>query len=201
MFWTECLVQRTLFAEDEYRTSSTVSELIRFAEEAFPGEDANFHRSFAFLTHQASQAFLRPLLLSYYGSIDEAKVPTVSWLEELGSLETFARSTRARECNGKATNICQSRTPAWYTSYCNSGRYADQKAQAESFWRDYMGELHCSVNARHEYEVLHHSDYARIGEGDEFRYLVPLCHACHLSINARGPKVPSAVPESVKQWL
>lgn len=101
MFWTESLIQKTLFGEDEYRSSSTVSELIRFAEEAFPDCECNFHRHVAFLTHEASQKFLRPMLTSQFGGLDNAKVPTIKWLEDLGSLETFARCTRAKEGNGK----------------------------------------------------------------------------------------------------
>jgi hypothetical protein len=201
MFWTDTLVQHTLFGEVEYQSSSTVSELIRFAEEAFPDCDCNFHRHVAFLTHQATQQFLRPLIVCGYGGLDEAKLPTLEWLESLGSLETFARSTRSREGNGKPAKLTKIGTPDWYRRYHATEHYQQVKTQAEQFWLSYMGELHCSVNARHSYEVMHHSDYARMGEADEFRYLVPLCNDCHASVSARGPRVPAAIPEGVKQWL
>jgi hypothetical protein len=201
MFWTESLMQRTLFGDPEYQSSSTVSQLIRFAQEAFPQCDCNFHRHVAFLTHQSTQQFLRPLVVCGYGSLDAAKVPTLNWLESIGSLETFARSTRASENNGKPASLVKLSTPEWYRRYHATDHYKQVKCQAEQFWQSYMGDLHCSVNARHQYEVLHHSDYARMGEADEFRYLVPLCNDCHASVSARGPRVPAAIPEGVKRWL
>jgi hypothetical protein len=93
-------------------------------------------------------------------------------------------------------------TPEWYDRYCKSARFDSMKDQASMFWREYMGgNLHCSVNARHPFEVFHHSDYGRLGEGDEFRFFIPLCHECHCGITSRGPNVPSSIPEAVKQWL
>ena len=203
MFWTDALIQKTFFGEDEFQVSSTVSQLIRFAEEAFPGCDSNFHRSVAFLTHNETQKFLRPMLVGRFGGLDEAKVPTLEWLEKIGSLETFARCTR----NGSASSeprhvgIAKRGTPSWYIDYCKSDRFEDMKQRAGLFWKEYMGEIHCSVNARHPHEVFHHSDYGRLGEADEFRFLVPLCHECHCGVTSRGPNVPSSIPESVKQWI
>lgn len=203
MFWTDALIQKTLFGEEEFQVSSTVSQLIRFAGEAFPSCDSNFHRSVAFLTHNETQRFLRPMLVNQFGGLDAAKLPTLEWLERIGSLETFARSTRngCGESNGKPVGIAKRGMPDWYVKYGKSDRFADMKARAEQFWREYMGEIHCSVNARHPYEVLHHSDYGRLGEADEFRFLVPLCNDCHCGVTSRGPNVPSSVPESVKQWI
>jgi hypothetical protein len=201
MFWTETLAQLTLFGGVEYESSSTVSELIRFAEDAFPECDSNFHRHVAFLTHEATQRFLRPMIVSTYGTLDSAKMPTLEWLESLGSLETFARSTRAKEGVTKPASLRKCTTPDWYIKYHTTDHYSQVKAQAEEFWRSYMGSPHCSVNARHEYQVLHHSDYGRMGEADEFRYLVPLCNDCHASVSARGPRIPASLPEGVKQWL
>lgn len=201
MFWTDCLVQKTMFGGDEYRTSSTISDLIAFAKEAFPEQDCNFHRTVAFLTHYSTQNFMRPILVSYFGTLDNAKVPTMEWLERLGSFETLARSTRSNSGNGNASSCTKSSTPSWYSDYGKTANYRLVKQQAEEFWTRYMGQIHCSVNARHQYEVLHHSDYGRMGEADEFRYLVPLCNDCHASISVRGPRVPAAVPEGVKRWL
>jgi len=201
MFWTECLIQRTLFGEDEYQTSSTVSQLIQFAKEAFPGCDCNFHRHVAFLTHNGTQRFLRPMIVSKSGNIDDGKVPTLEWLESLGSLETFARSTRGGNENTKPSPLQKIGPPEWYRQYHATEHYSLVKEEAERFWLGYMGKLHCSVNARHEYQVFHHSDYGRMGEADEFRYLVPLCNNCHASVSASGPRIPAAMPEGVKRWL
>jgi len=203
MFWTETLRQLTLFGQDEYVSSDTVSRLIRFAEQAFPDCDANFHRHVAFLTHSASQNFLRPMLVYQYGSVDQAKQPTLAWLDSLGSLETFARSTRASDAIGQPANLRPLRMPAWYQQYLKSDHYRSVKKEAEMFWtgRVYMGSMRCSVNARDPYEVLHHSDYGRLGEADEFRYLIPLCNRCHASVSARGPRITATMPEGVKQWI
>lgn len=203
MFWTKALVQKTMFGSDEYRVSSNIRQLIKFAEEAFPGCDSNFHRSVAFLTHNETQRFLRPMLVNQFGAVDAAKVPTLEWLDRLGSFETFARCTRNGV--GSETKCTISTTPrgvpAWYARYCKSQRFASMKDQAKMFWEEYMGTLRCSVNARDEFSVFHHSDYGRLGEADEFRYLVPLCNKCHCAVAGRGPNLPSSVPESVKQWL
>jgi hypothetical protein len=203
MFWTDALIQKTLFGEEEFQVSSTVSQLIRFASEAFPSCDSNFHRSVAFLTHNETQKFLRPMLVSRFGGLDAAKLPTLEWLERIGSLETFARCTRngAGVSGGASPGITRRGTPDWYAKYCKSDRFEDMKKRALAFWQEYMGGIHCSVNARHPYEVFHHSDYGRLGEADEFRYLIPLCHDCHCGVTGRGPNVPSSIPESVKQWI
>jgi hypothetical protein len=201
MFWTEILIQRTLFGSDEYRASSTIIQLIRFAEEAYPTEDCNFHRSVAFLTHAATQNFLLDLLVAKFGSLDAAKIPTMQWLYDLGSFETFARSTRAGVGGSSGLLHTKRRTPAWYVNYCQSDHFQLVKREAAHSWTEYMGGMRCSVNARHTFEVFHHSDYGRLGEADEFRYLVPLCNECHKGITGRGPNVPSAIPEGVKQWL
>jgi hypothetical protein len=200
MFWTETLIQKTLFDGDEILSSKTVSQLIRFAEETFPNNDSNFHRHVAFLTHYASQNFLRPMLLTQYGSLDEAKVPTLNWLESLGSLETFARSTRACNSETRPAPLAPRGLPSWYQRYLASDHYQMVKREAECFWV-HNGKVHCSINARHEYEVMHHSCYGRIGEADEFRFLVPLCHSCHASISAKGPRVSATMPEAVKKWI
>jgi len=205
MFWTEVILQLQLFEDDgKSQFSSSISRLIKFAEEAFPDCDSNFHRAVAFLTHDETQNFLMPLLICKYGSLDAAKVPTLEWLEKVGSFETFARLTR----NGAGLTVpsglaSKTRgTPAWYNSYIRSDRFTDMKRQAECFWNSFTGgALHCSVNARHDMECWHHSDYGRLGEGDEFRFLIPLCNDCHASISARGPRIPAAIPEAVKLWI
>src|SRR5690606_7777711 len=91
--------------------------------------------------------------------------------------------------------------PAWYRQYCQSDHYKEVKRRAEEAWDTYMNGLHCSVNARHPFEVMHHSDYGRIGAADEFRVLIPLCHDCHATISRRGPVVPGIMPEDVKKWI
>lgn len=204
MFWTELLIQKNFLEDvpDDYLGECTISKLIVFSEQVFPDEDANFHRRFAFLTHRETQRFLRPLLVSGYGGLDAAKLPTLDWLEGIGTFETFARSTRAKP-NGDSppARLVRRGTPSWYLNYLQSDRFQDMKKKAEDFWGEYMDGIHCSVNARDPYEVMHHSDYARLGSGDEFRYLVPLCNACHCGVTARGPNVPAAIPLGVKRWL
>lgn len=203
MFWTESLIQKTMFGDDEYRVSANISQLIKFAEEAFPRCESNFHRSVAFLTHNETQRFLRPLLVQHFGGLDAAKVPTVEWLERVGSFETFARCTRnGAGSNNKCSLTARKKTtPKWYIRYCKSDRFLSMKDQARMFWDEYMGTLRCSVNARHSFEVFHHSDYGRLGEADEFRYLIPLCNNCHCAVCGSGPNVPASIPEGVKQWL
>jgi hypothetical protein len=204
MFWTDALVQKGLFGEDHIEVSSSITRLVKFAEEAFPDCDSNFHRTVAFLTHNETQSFLRPMLVARFGSVDAAKLPTIDWLESVGSFETLARSTRngagaigPSGLAGKKRGV-----PEWYEKYLKTSRFADMKRRAESFWTEFMGgTIHCSVNARHSVECWHHSDYGRLGEGDEFRFLIPLCHACHASVTGRGPNLPSATPEGVKQWI
>lgn len=201
MFWTETLRQLGLFGDDELQGCNKVCDLVAFSKKHFPECDSNFHRQFAFLTHRASQCFLSPLLVNRFGSIDAAKVPTLDWLDSVGSLETIARSTRSG-VGGKPDGAVRTRrVPDWYTAYCHTGRYQEMKQRAEQWWLDYMGELTCSENARHEYEVMHHRDYGRVGEGDEFRFLVPKCNECHNQMRARGPALPEFVPEAVKKWL
>jgi hypothetical protein len=204
MFWTEAIIQRGLFGADEFHVSSCIARLIKFAEEEFPDCDSNFHRMLAFLTHNETQNFLRPMLLRQFGTIDAAKMPTIEWLESLGSFETFARSTRSGSGAEGPSGLTykKRRVPDWYASYVESDRFLVMKCQAKEFWHAYTCEmLHCSVNARHPVECWHHSDYGRLGEGDEFRFLIPLCNDCHASVSARGPRIPAAIPEAVKQWI
>lgn len=204
MFWTNALIQLGLFGDDEVEVSSSISRLVKFAEESFPDDDANFHRQVAFLTHNETQKFLRPMLISWFGSLDAAKVPTLKWLESVGSFETFARLTRNGSGTSGSSGLSGMRRgmPSWYEIYIKSTRFTNMKIQAQEFWNTFMGgNLHCSVNARHAVECWHHSDYGRLGEGDEFRFLIPLCDDCHASISARGPRIPAAIPEAVKQWI
>jgi hypothetical protein len=191
-----------LFGEDEVVSSSCLSRLVAFAEDQFPNCDSNFHRQFAFLSHAATVNFLSPLLVRRYGSLDDAKIPTLEWLEKVGSFETIARLTRdGKPTCSKPASLTRKGVPAWYQQYCKSDRFHEMKNRAQQFYQEFMGELHCSVNARHPFEVFHHSDYGRLGMGDEFRFLVPYCNDCHCSISARGPNVPASIPEGVKQWL
>jgi len=202
MFWTHANLQYSLIGEDCYQISSSVSRLISFAESNFPQCDNNFHRQFAFLSHDATVKFLRPMLASYYGSVDAAKLPALNWLDSVGSFETLARCTR----NGgappsKPSGIKVKGLPNWYAKYCKSDRFFDMKLRATEFYTEFMGGIRCAVNARHHFQVFHHSDYGRLGEADEFRFLVPYCNDCHCAITARGPNVPSSIPEAVKQWI
>lgn len=204
MFWTDAIIQQCLFGDDVIEVSSSISKLVKFAEELFPDCDPNFHRQVAFLTHNETQRFLRPMLVSEFGSIDAAKVPTIDWLERVGSFETFARLTRnGAGMNGPSGIGNKKRSiPEWYDRYLKSDRFADMKRQSKEVWGELMASgLHCSVNARHEVECWHHSDYGRVGEGDEFRFLIPLCDGCHQNVSARGPRVPGSIPEAVKQWI
>lgn len=202
MFWTDALIQRTLWGDPEVQASSTIRHLVAFAKEAFPKADCNMHRQVAFLTHKASQEFLSPMLRQRYGSLDAAKIPTLDWLNSVGSFETFARSTR-HSVNGSAAGpaIEMRAVPGWYRAYCGTDRFQDMKARAEQWWRDYMGDLTCSENARHEYQVMHHRDYGSLGSADEFRCLVPKCNECHEMMRLRGPSVPKIMPNEVKKWL
>lgn len=202
MFWSDHFIQKTFFDGDVIVASTCMSELMRFAKNEFPEMDSDFHRRVAFLTHEETQNFLGPMLTRRFGSIEDAKLPTLDWLESIGSFETLARLTRKKEEVEQEQVITRRKLPDWYQRYCKSTRFISMKDNAKMFWQDYFGgDLHCSVNARHEFEVFHHSDYARLGEGDEFRYLVPLCNVCHQVVSARGPRVSGAIPESVKQWL
>ena len=201
MFWTDTLIQRTMFDGDDYQSPTTIRQLITFASEAYPSADCNVHRQIAFLTHKATQNFLGPMLRMKFGSVDAAKVPTMEWLDSVGSFETFARSTRQNDGNGKPSKIERRKTPKWYSDYCKSDHFQEVKFRSIAYWKEYMGELTCSWNARHPFEVMHHRDYAMLGGGDEFRFLVPLCNGCHQALNARGPRVPGAIPEDVKRWL
>lgn len=203
MFWTIHESQQMIDGTVEVYAPETVSELVEYAKQQFPHCDCNFHRQFAFLTHRATQSFLRPMLLRQFGSIDAAKTETLAWLDALGSLETLARSTRARDGKSRPSKCKPKPMPDWYVRYLRSGRYKDAKLSALQAWQSMSGskKITCSVNARHAFEVWHHRDYARLGEGDEFRFLTPLCKDCHASISARGPRVPAEIPEGVKQWL
>lgn len=202
MFWTEVIRQRMLFEQfDEYVATERIANLIAFSEENFPENDQNFHRQFAFLTHRATQQFLAPLLRDHFGNLDSAKVPTLEWLDTLGSFETFARSTRSGNGESKPAAIKIRSTPEWYAKYCATARYRGMVSEAEHSWTTVLLRLNCAVNSRHEYQVMHHCDYGRLGEGDEFRCMIPLCNDCHASISARGPRLPAEMPEGVKQWL
>lgn len=204
MFWTDILVQLGLFGEDKTAISSSISQLVRFAEDSFPDADCNFHRMVAFLTHNETQDFLAPMLVAKFGSLDNAKVPTIEWLESVGSFETLARLTRNGAGLQRPSGLggLKRGTPSWYVQYMASQRFDDMKNRAAEFWRDFLGgQIHCSVNARHLHECWHHSDYGRLGEGDEFRFLIPLCRDCHCGVTSRGPNVPLSVPEGVKQWI
>lgn len=201
MFWTERLVQRTMFDGDEVQSPTTISQLIKFAQDAFPCADINLHRQIAFLTHKATQNFLGPMLVRSFGSIDQAKAPTMDWLECVGSFETFARSTRHNDSNTAGAPVKKREMPAWYRSYKETDRYTEMKERANAHWSEYMGEITCCVDARHKFEVMHHRDYGRIGHGDEFRFLAPFCHGCHVSFSARGPRLDAVCPEAVKRWL
>lgn len=205
MFWTKQVVQYTLDGREDPIGSDCVKQLIRKAREIF-GDDCEqeLHRQFAFLTHVATQSFLKPMLVKQYGSLDSAKVPTLDWLSDLGSLETFARSTRSDNCEGGKSSGGERRVlPAWYTKYLQTERWLETKKRAADFWMTFNMQdgLRCSINSRHECEEWHHADYGRCGEGDEFRCLVPLCNRCHGRIRIVGPAVPQNMPEGVKKWL
>lgn len=201
MFWSDHALQYTFFDGPVVVASDNLSELIRWAVDCYPDEPSDLHRRMAFLTHEATQNFLGPMLERRFGSLEAAKKPTLEWLADVGSFETLARLTRHKDgcCNDFVHRTCS--MPKWYTDYHKTPRCIEMKVTAEQYWSKYMGELHCSVNARHPYEVMHHSDYGRLGEGDEFRFLVPLCNKCHASVSASGPRVPKYMPESVKKWL
>ena len=202
MFWSEHALQHTLFGDGPVVVASdNLSELVRWAQQTFPHEESDLHRYMAFLTHESTQNFLGPMLIRRFGSIDDAKVPTLHWPEDVGSFETIARLTRDKDndCTRITTRVRS--VPDWYEIYNKSERCLQMKERAKEYWGKYMGSIHCSVNARHDYEVMHHSDYGRIGEGDEFRFLVPLCNDCHASVSARGPRIPAAAPEGVLKWL
>lgn len=202
MFWTESTIQYGLFGDDEQCISSNISKLIAFAESEFPDADQEFYRQFAFLSHDATVNFLAPMLKNRFGTLDEAKVPTLNWLNSLGSFETIARRTRnGCDSNPKPCGIVKKRVPEWYERYCKSDRFNYMKQQALTFYNEFMGGIRCAVNGRHEFEVFHHTDYGRLGCADEFRFLVPYCKECHCSIGVRGPNVPSAMPEAVKEWI
>lgn len=203
MFWTELVRQQNLFSEDEPIGSATVAHLIRKAVEIFPSDDQEVYRRFAFLTHVSTQKFLRPMLEKRYGTLDAAKEPTLQWLDELGSLETFARSTRGDKCDGRSASCNRRPLPAWYTQYLQTDHWKDTKSRAESLWlSSTMNDgIRCSLNRRHDHECWHHSDYGRCGEADEFRMIVPLCDECHSKLGFRGPAVPQEIPEGVKKWL
>lgn len=201
MFWSVIERQMGLFGEDKYSSSETIARLIAFAKLHFPDENQNFHRRVAFLSHRASIQFLAPMLKGKFGDLDSAKVPTLEWLELAGCFETYARSTRESLPTAKPVNARPKSMPKWYLDYLKTSRSLEMKSRSESWHRSFMGELACSVNARHPYEVLHHRDYGAIGCADEFRYLTPLCHACHFSINARGPRPPAVMPQGVGKWL
>lgn len=205
MFWTKEQTQYNLFGEGEPIGSDCIAKLIRKAREIFGGDcEQELHRRFALLTHVSTQAFLKPMLVAKYGSVDEAKTPTLEWLDDLGSLETFARSTRDSDCsNGQAAGGEKRALPAWYTRYLQTDRWRHVKSEAESLWASAIMRdgLRCNINSRHGVEEWHHADYARCGEGDEFRCLVPLCARCHNQIRIVGPAVPQNIPEGVKQWL
>lgn len=202
MFWTEIVRQHRLFVDDDDHIASTcVSQLIAFAEEHFPGQGPEFYRRFAFLTHKATQNFLAPMLKARYGTLDGAKEPTMLWLREVGSFETFARSTRATDGVTMLARESVRKTPAWYVDYLGTARFRDMKHRAVHLSDEQMGGITCAFNSRHPFEVMHHRDYGRLGQGDEFRYLTPYCHECHRRMRVHGPAVPAAVPEGVKQWL
>lgn len=201
MFWTESISQLMLFDDPRIVSSDVVSRLIAFAQQEYPDADSNFHRQFAFLTHEATQNFLSSMLVCKYGSIDNAKQPTLDWLDAVGSFETLARRTRGGCAESDPCRLTKRSVPFWYGDYCKSSRFKDMKSQAEHWWRNYMGELTCSENARHEYQVMHHRDYGCLGQADEFRFLVPKCHECHSMIRLKGPAVPQSASDEVKKWL
>lgn len=202
MFWTDVERQLGLFDEGEYRSSTCIRHLMRMAVDHWPDADPNFYRQFAFLTHEATQNFLGPMLVNRYGSIPQAKVPALAWLDELGSLETFARATRqGEESNGRSARLTPKAVPRWYKDYLQTERFREMRERAIEFWRGYMGSLTCTENAGHPFEAFHHRDYDRLGEADEFRYLVPKCHECHNVMRRMGPCLPANPPAGVKQWI
>ena len=201
MFWTELTRQLNLFSQAEYVGSSCISRLIAFAEKHFSEEDSEFYRRFAFLTHTASQDFLSPMIMSRFGTLDAGKEPTLLWLQAVGSFETLARSTRSSDGISMPAGESLRRTPRWYCDYLTTKRFRGAKIQAMRMADEQMGGITCAFNSRHSFQVMHHRDYGRLGQDDEFRYLTPYCHDCHRRMRVYGPAVPAAAPEGVKRWL
>jgi len=202
MFWIETATQLGLFGEDEVIASTNISKLVAFAEQQFPTCDANFHRQFAFLSHNATVNFLTPMLIKRFGSLNDAKEPTIAWLENVGSFDTIARATRdGRTACNTAIGLKKKGIPEWYQKYLKSEHFQETKQKAFAFYQEFMGTVTCLVNARHEFEVFHHTDYTELGRENEFRFLAPYCQHCHCAITARGPSVSAYPPEDVKPWI
>lgn len=203
MFWTEHIAQLHLFDDgfDDVQKRTTISSLIAFAKMAFPSQPSDFHRHFAFLEHHATHVFLKPLVIQKFGSLDAAKEPTLTWLEECGSFETFARSCRNGLSASSPSNMTCKRIPEWYDRYLSTQRCQQMKSLAMSAHEELMGELTCAMNARHPFELMHHRDYGRLGEDDEYRFMIPLCDECHEHMRLRGPAVPADASGSVNRWL
>jgi hypothetical protein len=205
MFWTENVDQILIDGTLESTAPTVIANLERQARSIL-GEDTENDsiRWYIFLTHQATQQFLKPLLIREFGSVDEAKLPTLAWLKNVGSLETIARSCRGGDIETAKAPAASPRIPPWYTQYMRSSRWDDVKRQAEMLWKQQIftdGQIRCMFNDRHEFNDWHHSDYALVGSGQEFRVLRPVCRTCHNRGRYFGPAVPWRMPEAVKQWI
>jgi len=207
MFWTDNLDQKLIDGEIESLAPDVIRILERQARQIFNEDtDQDLIRWYIFLTHSASQAFLKPMLVEKYGSVEDAKQPTLSWLRALGSLETICRSTRAgQDCENPKTVPAKKRElPDWYKRYLKSSRWKNVQQEAKELWQRHIfidGQMRCTFHYRHPFDVWHHADYGLIGTGGEFRVLLPLCHSCHCRGMFVGPSVSGQMPEAVKQWI
>lgn len=207
MFWTDNIDQKLIDGEIESMAPDVIRILERQARQIFDEDtEQDLIRWYIFLTHSATQAFLKPMLIEKYGSVEDAKQPTLSWLKSLGSLETICRCTRAgQECeNPKTVPVRIRKVPGWYELYLQSDRWANVKQQAQQLWSKHIfidGQMRCTFNHRHEFSEWHHADYGLVGTGGEFRVLLPVCNGCHTRGRQSGPAVPAHMPEAVKQWI
>ena len=194
-----------LFGEADLDPSCGVmARLFAYAKQQWPEWDDNEIRTFMFFEHPATQNFLRPLLIQEYGSIDAAKVHALNWLDELGTFETIARSTRFKATESAPARVTGGGMPKWYDKYLKSKRFQQVKIDAEVQWKQLVfvdSEIRCHWNHRHAFEVWHHADYTGIGTDLEPRLLVPTCHACHVRGGYNGPRLPHRAPAEVQQWI
>lgn len=207
MFWTTNLSQVDLFGQHESTASDVICELYKQALYQF-GENCepDLYRQYIFLTHRATQNFLKPLLVKRFGTLDEAKIPTLEWLNSVGSLETIARTTRSDSTGQGCTPVPTEarRVPDWYIKYLRTSRWDDVKRRASELWSNSHfqdGQMRCSFNHRHEFSEWHHADYGLVGSGAEFRTLVPLCSMCHKRLRIVGPAIPYQMPDAVKPFI
>jgi hypothetical protein len=203
MFWTTHEIQRLLFDNGiEVNGETCIKALVQGFMET--GSDADFARWQALLTHPASQSLFIPQWRSSGWTESEAKLRYVEWTETVGSLETYARSSRSNG-NGSelpVTPIRLRRVPVWYEQYLNCEHFTQVKSLASVRWSEFSPcGICCAINSRHPHMEWHHADYGRIGSDDEHLYLVPLCDECHHIIRMKGPSLDAACPEPVRRWL